>query len=229
MSNTSRVCPQCGQQFPSDRRFCSQDGSELVSATAPRQTAAPGTGAPETTGTGHRTRSKEVIVGAVSILVVVAILTVLFAWRESQIYRLSLTFGEGHGLKVGDTVYVRGADVGEVVGTTFLKGERNSPFVATIQVQPDQANQFREHSSFFIVSDKIFLNKKCIEVFVPNDDTPQIPNGTTLPGEDSTIKYLAAVAKDKVGKEVPNAASELKGVFKSGMDVLRGGGGGQGK
>jgi len=225
MSETSNICPQCGSKYDESRRFCEEDGSQLITdaeattmlraadastavATAPTDEAPvthPAKDIKKRLNISRETMAGFIIVAAVAILV-----GGLFSWRQSRVLRLEITFDEGHDLKTGDSVYVRGADVGEVSNTSFQDGQ----FVASILVDADNADQIRKGSAFFIAMDKAFVNKKCVQIFVTNPKAEPVASGSTIRGEDSMVKYVSTLVSHKGKDEAARFMHEFKEIIK---------------
>lgn len=217
METNSKVCPTCGRSYSAERRFCEKDGSELEAARPARTPIAttPDTGADTHPAAPKRGLSRETLAGGMIVLVIVLTVGIVFAVREAGIYRLKIVFEEAHGLKIGDSVFVRGADVGEVVSARFEGGV----FVADITVRQDGAEQLRQGSLFFVGYDKIFVNRRCLAVYVPDARQPPLRSGDQLRGIDSWFTYYGTILKDKGPAEAMRAYGEMKGFMNQAADA----------
>jgi ABC-type transporter Mla subunit MlaD len=157
---------------------------------------------------------KETVVGIIVVAVLCAIVGGVFAYRKSNAFQIKITFEEGHGLQVGDTVFIRGANAGQVVSAAFKNGQ----FVVTIDVQTQMASQVRRGSEFFILTEKIAMNKKCISIVVTDPNSPPIKSGEVVKGDDSLFRYY-------LGHELPKAAGqaikEVDTLLKKGVDAIK--------
>jgi uncharacterized OB-fold protein len=215
MASTSKTCPQCGQTYAYDRRFCEQDGTELTEATESQaDSAEPAT----TVSSSNSALSRETLAGGILVLALVLIVSAVFWWRESSVFRLKISFDEARGLKVGDSVFVRGADVGEVVKTQFVGGR----FVADAIVRNDGANQLKQGCLFFVGYDKILMNRRCLVAYVPDPGQPALRSGEELRGVDSWFKYYGTLLKDKGPAEAMRAYEEMKGLLMQTTEAVGG-------
>lgn len=211
MASTEKTCPQCGETYPLDLRFCERDGTELTAGEDASSSSSPPTRA-------MSALPREAVAGGVLVLMLVLVIGTVFWWRESSVFRLKITFDQASGLKVGDSVFIRGADVGEVVTTQFI-GDR---FVADIIVRPDGAVLLKQGSMFFIGYDKILMNRRCLVAYVPDVTQPPLQSGVELKGVDSWFKYYGTLIKDKGPAEALRAYEELKGLLKQTTEAVGG-------
>ncbi len=219
MASTGKTCPQCGETYAPDRRFCERDGTELTDDDgSTSSSSASGTSARSATASSKSALPREAIAGGVLILALVLIVGTVFWWREASVFRLKITFDQASGLKVGDSVFTRGADVGEVVAAQFT-GDR---FVADIIVRTDGALQLKQGSLFFIGYDKILMNRRCLVAYVPDSKQPPLRSGEELKGVDSWFKYYGTLLKDKGPAEALRAYEEMKGLLKQTTEAVGG-------
>lgn len=214
MASTGKTCPQCGETYASDRRFCERDGVELTDGDESSANAPP----PASAASSQPKLPREAIAGGVLVLALVLIVGTVFWWREASVFRLKITFDQASGLKVGDSVFTRGADVGEVVAAQFT-GDR---FVADIIVRTDGALQLKQGSLFFIGYDKILMNRRCLVAYVPDSKQPPLRSGEELKGVDSWFKYYGTLLKDKGPAEALRAYEEMKGLLKQTTEAVGG-------
>ena len=214
MASTGKTCPQCGQTYASDRRFCERDGVELTDGDESSANSPP----PVSAASSKPGLPREAIAGGVLVLALVLIVGTVFWWREASVFRLKITFDQASGLKVGDSVFTRGADVGEVVAAQFI-GDR---FVADILVRTDGALQLKQGSLFFIGYDKILMNRRCLVAYVPDPDQPPLRSGEELKGVDSWFKYYGTLVRDKGPAEALRAYEEMKGLLKQTTEAVGG-------
>lgn len=225
MNTTDKRCPQCGETYDRDKRFCPRDGTELVLAEPPPE---PPPAPPQEPTQSPARKSwlqqipKERVVGIGLVGIVVVVVLVVLAVREVRVYRLSVIFEEGHGLKVGDSVMVREVQVGEVVGAD-VEGDQ---FVATLAIQPDAADLFREESVFYVGYEKIATQKRALKVLESDPKNNPIPSGSEVHGEDSILAVWTEILKRSGPKEIARFREEFKDALPSGLegikDVLKG-------
>ncbi len=215
MASTSKTCPQCGQTYTHDRRFCERDGTELTEAAESQPDSA---ALPPTASSTKPALSRETLAGGILVLALVLIVSAVFWWRESSVFRLKITFEEASGLKVGDSVFVRGADVGEVVSTQFVGGR----FVADAIIRKDGADQLKQGCLFFVGYDKILMNRRCLVAYVPDAGQPALRSGDELKGVDSWFNYYGTLIKDKGPAEAMRAYEEMKGLLKQTTEAVGG-------
>ncbi len=215
MTVTSKSCPQCGKTYSLDRRYCELDGRELTDVEDDLVDAAAGA---TPSASSKPALPREVVAGGILVLALVLIVGAAFLWRQSGVFRLRVTFDEAHGLKIGDSVFVRGADVGEVVDARFSGGR----FVADVTLRRDGADQIRQGSLFFVGYDKVLMNRRCLVVYVPDGKQPPLPSGEEVRGIDSWFKYYGTLLRDKGPAEALRVYDEMKGLMKQSADAVGG-------
>ncbi len=208
MSGTGKICPKCNRMYDLDRRFCEQDGAELTMASPQQQSVS--SSASVTADRPRRRLPRETIAGGLIVLALIVIVTSIFAVRQAGVFRLRVVFDEAHGLKVGDSVFVRGADVGEVVSAQFDGGR----FIADVTIRQDGADQLKQGSLFFVGYDKVFMNRHCIAVLIPDPAKPPLQSGDEIRGVDSWLRYYAEILKTKGPAEAFRAYNEIKDFVK---------------
>ena len=136
VSITMKKCPGCGVIYEDQQRFCQHDGTELETVADDPGPAAVPPPKPPRSGSAWSTFLKKVpretLAGIVVVGIILAVILAIFTMRQSKLFRLRVTFEEGHSLSVGDSVFIRGVDVGEVVKAEF-EGDR---FVASLVIDP---------------------------------------------------------------------------------------------
>lgn len=212
-TTTTKTCPQCGRSYPANLKFCERDGNELMLPGSPASTT---TASAANLAPPKKALSRETIAGGIIVLVLVLTVGIVFGVREAGVFRLQITFEEAHGLKIGDSVFVRGADVGEVVAARFEGGR----FVADITVRKDGAEQLKQGSLFFVGFDKILVNRRCLAVFIPDPNSPPLRSGDQIRGVDSWFKYYGTILKNQGPAEAMRAYGEVKGFLNQAADAV---------
>jgi ABC-type transporter Mla subunit MlaD len=215
MSDDGKICPACRKAYPGSQNFCDADGLRLV--------------AQSTTSDNHRQAAKaepaavsnvsqapvlskklrwpkETIAGIAIVGLLVLLVAGVVGYRQSQKLRLTITFAEAHGLKTGDSVYIQGADVGEVTRAEFRDGR----FAVDVNVDEHAVHQFRRDSAFFVGYDKLLVNKKCIVVHVNDPTSPPLDNGSTVRGNDSLLEFYLTLVRQKGPAEAKKIYDQLK-------------------
>ena len=136
--------------------------------------------------------TKEVLVGLV--LVALAAFGLHNAWeREAQRgLRFQLEFEDGANLKAGDSVYMQGVDVGEVLDVD-LTTERK------VRVAVRLSDRFKvlvpSEAQFLIASDKFIFGKKSVVVNAPAGPGTPVHEGQVIKGvEGYTELYMGKTA-----------------------------------
>lgn len=217
---TTKTCPQCGRSYPANLKFCERDGSklELPGSPTPAASASASTTAASAVNLAppkKKALSRETMAGGIIVLVLVLVVGIVFGVREAGVFRLQITFEEAHGLKIGDSVFVRGADVGEVVAARFEGGR----FIADITVRKDGAEQLKQGSLFFVGFDKILVNRRCLAVYIPDPNSPPLRSGDQIRGVDSWFKYYGTILKNQGPAEAMRAYGEVKGFLNQAVDA----------
>jgi hypothetical protein len=209
VSETRQQCPTCGERFADGLKFCPRDGAELVPATPPADTAArPASAAGR--ATWWRQIPRERLAGFLILAVIGLVVASVFAVRRVQVFRLTVLFQEGHGLKVGDSVFLRDVDVGEVTHADF-EGDR---FAAIVAVRPDAARLLRRDSLFYVGFEKLATQKKALKVLTLDPQSPPLASGSTVSGEDSPVRVYLEIAKRAGPQEAARFLSEFRGLLK---------------
>jgi hypothetical protein len=159
---------------------------------------------------------RETLAGIVVVGIILAVILAIFAMRQSKLFRLRVTFAEGHSLSVGDSVFIRGVDVGEVVKAEF-EGDR---FVASLVIDPKATEQFREDCLFYVGFETIATQKRCVNVYVLDPQSPPLTSGDTVVGDDSLIHVYSEILKRRGPQEAAAAWEELKGMIQNNADAL---------
>jgi hypothetical protein len=176
MSKNEKTCPSCATVFYGDEEFCTLDGSPLSSSSPRRSPAA--------------RLPKETVAGILVVVVLLAVVGGVLLVRQSRQFRLKVVFDGGCGLNVGDHVYVESNQAGSIVDRHF-EGEN---LIATITVRPDAVPLLQTNSTFYVATENVMLNKKCIAVFrdVERDGVP-LEAGQTVAGESKFVNTLIDV------------------------------------
>lgn len=115
---------------------------------------------------------------------VVAIGIAAIAWSSGAGgFRFQAIFGDAKGLLVGDGVYYRGAQAGDVAETHF-EGEA---FVATLALRPEIAEGLREDLLIYIERDKLRDGRMRVSLVVLDPLSARLKDGSTIRGEDSVV------------------------------------------
>lgn len=167
-------------------------------------------------------RKREMITGivvvGVVVLIVVAILFVDF--NPGQTFYVD--FGDAAKLKRGDTVYLKGMDVGEVLDVGF-----QDPKTVRVKLKITGLDSLSARSTFLITNDKLLVSKKCVKVYIFDPEGPPIEKDGVYQGVDSYIKLFWAMLKHKtngviktLGDFLGKGSCELVKTASDGLDAL---------
>ncbi len=219
MTHAAKVCPTCRRTYPVTQNFCEADGQRLVAQSngsasdqvpAPAKPPAAAKSSPVVSQRGFRW-PKETLAGIVVVVLLGLSVVGMFGYRQSKKLSLTITFEEAHGLKTGDSVYIQGADVGEVTRAEFRDGR----FAADIIVNEHAVHQFRHDTEFFVGYDKLLVNKKCIVAYVrdPKIKSPPLESGKTVPGKDSLLEYYLTLIRQNGPADAMKIYGQLKSMI----------------
>jgi len=122
----------------------------------------------------------------VLILTGVIVLLILCVYAFSS-FSFCVEFDDIKGLKVGDRVYLRGVDVGQVSDISMPVG---SKVKTTLKIDKKYRKNLLSDADFFIRSDSFVLGKKCIQMHVNDESSPLIQKKQVFSGSRSWELYL---------------------------------------
>lgn len=150
--------------------------------------------------------TREVLVGMCAVLITVGTLGGLWHREATRGLRFELEFEDGLNLKPGDSVFLHGVDVGEVVDV-FLDQTRR----VHVQLRLLDRSKYLvpANSEFLIATDKLLFGKKAIVVMPAAVPGAPVAEGQVLQGAGGYTEVLLKKGAAKVGGYM----NKLRGLF----------------
>lgn len=148
--------------------------------------------------------SKNAFFGLVVLVLVGIVVLFILGMYAFSSFAFSVEFKDIKGLKVGDRVYLRGVDIGQVSEISMPVG---SGVRTTLKINRKYREHLKSDSNFFIKSDSFILGKKCITMHVHDESSPPIQKNQVFDGSHSWELYLLK-GKNSL-KQIPGLAQSI--------------------
>lgn len=136
--------------------------------------------------------SKNTFIGfAVLALIVIFVLFIL-GMNALSSFSFFVEFEDIKGLKVGDRVYLRGVDIGQVTDTNMSPSGKVK---TTLRIDKKYTERLKSDSDFFIRNDSLLLGKKCIQMHINDEESPLIQDGQVFQGSPAWKLYVPGILR----------------------------------